>query len=328
MLACDLYNQRRRERNLEAFIVHMSIAWLNLFHTICLKQRIDFRYRKGRRIERVDGEPKTWDLERCVRHCIPATDDPVRANLEFFIRFRNKIEHHFSERQMRNLESLVAAKVQAYVLNFEKLMVAEFGIEASLGENLRFPIFLSSLTEDAVEAAKALYEQVPRRIRGFIDEYDESQSDEVRQSEAYEFRIYLMPKTSSKAKADLAIEFVDLTKMSNEQRGAIENARVIIRDRHVETLNIDRLKAGEVVERLKETYPFFNMSHHVLAWRYYRARPPSNAGDPARTDTRYCVYDRAHRDYLYTGAWVAKLKEELRAEAGVIQRWKAPERAH
>jgi len=116
--------------------------------------------------------------------------------------------------------------------------------------------------------------------------------------------------------------------MSNEQRGAIENARVIIRDRHVETLNIDRLKAGEVVERLKETYPFFNMSHHVLAWRYYRARPPSNAGDPARTDTRYCVYDRAHRDYLYTGAWVAKLKEELRAEAGVIQRWKAPERAH
>jgi hypothetical protein len=59
-----------------------------------------------------------------------------------------------------------------------------------------------------VAAAKAIYERVPKRARSFIDEFDKAQGDDVRQSEAYEFRIYLMPKTSSRAKADLAIEFV------------------------------------------------------------------------------------------------------------------------
>jgi hypothetical protein len=323
LLACDLYNQRRRERNLEAFIVHMAIAWLNLFHAICLKHDVDHIYRRGRRIERVDGEPKTWDLEKCVRHFIPDESDPVRANIEFFIRFRNKIEHRFNEKQMRNLEALVAAKSQAYLLNFEKLLVAEFGERSSLGDDLRFPLFLSSLTDDAVEAAKQIYERVPRRVRSFIDQYDSSQGDDVRHSDSYEFRIYLMPKTSSKAKADLAIEFVDLSKLSEEQRDAIENARVIIRDRHVETANMDRFKAGEVVERLKAVYPGFQMHHHVLAWKKHGIRPASNAADPARTDARYAVYDRAHRDYLFTEAWFSKLAEELRTEPeATIESWR------
>lgn len=324
MLACDLYNQRRRERNLEAFIVHMAIAWLGLFHSICIKQRLDYRYHKGRRIERVDGEPKTWDLQKCIAHFIPDNGDPMRANLEFFIRFRNRIEHRFTERQIRNLEALVAAKAQAYVLNFEKFVVAEFGPEFSLCDSLRFPIFLSSLTEDAVEAAKQIYEQVPRHVRSFIDEYDEAQDDAVRHSEAYEFRIYLMPKMSSRAKADLAIEFVDLSKLSEDQLETIENARVIIRDRHVETVNINRLKAGEVVERLRGVYHAFKMHHHVLAWKHYGIRPASNAANPTHTDARYCVYDRAHRDYLYTAAWVSKLEADLRDKPeDAIRKWYA-----
>jgi hypothetical protein len=322
LLACDLYNQRRRERNLEAFIVHMSIAWLNLFHAICAKNVIDYHYRKGRRIERIDGEPRTWDLERCVTHFVPDRSDPLRANLEFFVRLRNKIEHRFTEKQMRSLEALLAAKAQAYVLNFEKMLVSVFGAKHSLGEYLRFPLFLSSLTEDAVEAAKRIYELVPRRVRSFIDEYDDAQDDSVRRSDAYEFRIYLMPKTASKAKADLAIEFVDLSKMSGEQLEAIENARVIIRDRHVEMVNMNRLKASEVVERLQAICPNFQMHHHVLAWRHHKVRPLTNAADPTRTVARFCVYDRAHRDYLYTEAWVSKLLEELRKDPeGVICAW-------
>jgi hypothetical protein len=322
MLACDLYNLRRRERNLEAFIVHMAIAWLNLFHAICIKQGTDYRYRTGRMIQRVDGEPKTWDLEKCMKHVFPSTSDPVRANLDFFLRFRNKIEHRFSEKQMRNLEALVAAKAQAYVFNFEKMLIAEFGAEASLCDSLRFPIFLSSLTEDAVTAAKKIYERVPRRVRSFVDDYDRSQDEMVRDSEAYEFRIYLMPKTSSRAKADLAIEFVDLAKMSEEQRDTIANARVIIRDRHVETLNLDKMKAGEVVKRLKQTYQGFNMHHHVLAWRYHNVRPSSKSPEHARTDAKYCLYDRPHGDYLYTNAWVAKLEKELLdGPEAAIRRW-------
>ena len=31
LFACDLYNQHRQARSLEAFLVHMGIAWCNLF---------------------------------------------------------------------------------------------------------------------------------------------------------------------------------------------------------------------------------------------------------------------------------------------------------
>jgi hypothetical protein len=29
------------------------------------------------------------------------------------------------------------------------------------------------------------------------------------------------------------------------------------------------------------------------------------------TDSKYCVYDAAHKDYLYTEAWVDKLAKNL-----------------
>ena len=115
---------------------------------------------------------------------------------------------------------------------------------------------------------------------------------------------------------------VDLSKMSGDRLEAIEDARVIIRDRHMEMINMNRLKAGEVVERLTAIWPDFTMHHHVLAWRYHGIRPRRDASDPARTEAKYCVYDRAHRDYLYTDAWVSKLEAELREGGGAaISRW-------
>lgn len=46
--------------------------------------------------------------------------------------------------------------------------------------------------------------------------------------------------------------------------------------------------------------------------RSAKVRPPSGAARPALTETRYCVYDEPHRDYLYTDAWVRKLARDLR----------------
>jgi len=69
------------------------------------------------------------------------------------------------------------------------------------------------------------------------------------------------------------------------------------------------------------------MHHHVLAWRHHEVRPTSNAADPARTDSRYCFYDRAHNDYLYSSAWVAKLEAELEDGEEAVRRWNRGRRA-
>ena len=41
------------------------------------------------------------------------------------------------------------------------------------------------------------------------------------------------------------------------------------------------------------------MYHHTAAWKYFRVRLANN-DKPENTNQAYCVYDDAHKDYLYT----------------------------
>lgn len=311
LLACDLYNDRR-ERNLDAFLAHMMRAWTHLLRAISNKER---------RRTQTHG----WTLAQHLQAYVEDAADPLRANLEFFLGLHARIEHRFNRRRLQFVESIVSGKINALLLNFEKTLVAEFGARWSLADALRFPIFLSSLTHESPELLEEAYERVPASVLRFVETFEQRLDHAVRVSETYDFRIYLMPK-STPTERDLPIEFVDLSKLSAEEAQAVENARVIIRDRHVEALNVNRLKASEVVLRVQSVFPAFSMYHHTLAWRHYGIRPPGNAPDPARTDSRYAVYDRAHHDYLYTEAWVERLKEDLASDPeGVVALWK-PER--
>lgn len=310
LLACDLFNDRR-ERNLDAFLSHMFRAWLHLLRAIAAKEH------RGK-------EASRGDLSTLLTHYVPDAADPLRANIEFLLGLRARIEHRFSRKRLQIIEVLVSGKLHALLLNFERTLTAEFGERQSLASALRFPIFLSSLTEASPELLERTYEQVPHSVLRFIETFEARLSGAVRISEAYDFRIYLMPKASP-AGRDLPVEFVDVSKLSAQEAEAVENARVIIRDRHVEAINVNRLKASEVVSRVQEIFPAFSLYYHTLAWRHFGIRPHGNAPDPAHTDATYCVYDRAHRDYLYTEAWLERLKSALDGSPeAVVASWKPP----
>ena len=49
------------------------------------------------------------------------------------------------------------------------------------------------------------------------------------------------------------------------------------------------------------------MHHHSMAWKHFKIRPAGTSNGPERTNATYCVYDSAHKDYLYTTAWIDKL---------------------
>ncbi len=308
LLACDLFNDRR-ERNLDAFLGHMFRAWLHLLRAIAAKEHW------GREV--VGG-----DLSALLSHYVADAGDPLRANIEFLLGLRVRIEHRFSRKRLQVVEALVSGKLHALLLNFEKTLTAEFGERQSLAGALRFPIFLSSLTNESPELLERTYEDAPHSVLRFIESYEARLDPAVRMSEAYDFRIYVMPKASPSGR-DLPVEFVDVSKLSAEEAEAVENARVIIRDRHVEAINVNRLKASEVVSRVQEMFPAFSLYYHTLAWRHFAIRPHGNAPDPARTDATYCVYDRAHRDYLYTEAWVERIKTALDGSPeAVVASWK------
>lgn len=102
LLAVEFYNTTGERRSLEAFVVHMHLAWLYLLHAELLRDGTDFRYWEARadarrRLVRLDGEPKTWELARCARERWNNDNDPVRRNLEFFIGLRNRIEHRHQD---------------------------------------------------------------------------------------------------------------------------------------------------------------------------------------------------------------------------------------
>jgi hypothetical protein len=316
LLAVDLYNRPSRDRSLEGFIVHMSIAWLYLCHAIFTRDRIDFRYwtkiNRRRQVQREDGEPKTWDLRRSIRELYSDENDPIRRNVEFFVALRNRIEH----RHARMLEPLVAGRVQSLIINFESKLTAEFGTDEGLGSFLRLPIFLSTLTEDAQAAIKTAHRLLPVRLTNFIAAYDAALPEEIRNHPHYEFRLYLLPQLGPKSEADAAIRFVRLEDFDEAGRERIEQGLVIIRNRDAGTPLGDYYRATEVAKAVQERIPWlFNVSNHAAAWKHHGIRPAEGVGDPSKTDRRYCEYVRAVNQWVYTQAWIERLASELQAPA-------------
>ena len=95
-----------------------------------------------------------------------------------------------------------------------------------------------------------------------------------------------------------------------------EKIVAMIKPKEVGVANFGLVKPGRVVSEVaKALGKSFKMHHHIIAYRHFNIRPPKGAPDPKACDVRYCVYDAAHGDYLYTQDWVKKLIAELSSPA-------------
>lgn len=310
ILAIDLYNRSGRQRQLEAFIVHMSLAWLRLLQAKVEHDSGDLftRDKRGRRIRADDGDWRMKPLDTLTSELF-ASNDPRRVGLEFFTGLRNKIEHRYE----KDIAALVAGKTQAHVINYEQTLVEWFGSSESVAEELRFPIFLSSITDDAVEAVKAVAARVPRHVRQWVYDFDANLDPAIASDQRFDFRILLIPQTGTKTTADTAMTFVKLDELDAEQRAVIDQAQTIIRDKQVPVANLDKYIATEVAREVaKRLGHAFTVTDHTSCWKHYGVRPPLDGkSKPEDTDAKYCVWDRIAKRHLYTSAWVKRLAAEL-----------------
>ncbi len=313
LLAVDLFNRVQAPRTLESFIVHMCIAWLYLFHASCQRDDVDYRYidSNGNPMLNQDGSPKLWELAKCVQHFIIDAKDPVRNNIEFFIGLRNTIEHRFKAKEFEALRVIIESKAHAFVRNFEERLIENFGRKESLGQALRFPIFLSTFSDDALETVKRAYARLGAPVRHYIERFRANIGDDVASSSAYDFRVRLVPKTTAAASADVAVEFVRVESLTADEREKLEGRFIAIRDRHVDVVSKDKIKPGQVVNEVRKSLPWFNQYHHQAAARHFKVHPQSGSDKPENTDPRYCVYDEPFRAYVYTKAWAQKLVREF-----------------
>jgi hypothetical protein len=108
-------------------------------------------------------------------------------------------------------------RAHALVINFEQEMVAKFGSEHSLADQLRFPLFVASITaperKDTIKATRAL-----QAAQTVLAAFDAGLDSEVLDDQRYDFRVRLIPMLGPKSAADAAIEFVKLDELNGEER--------------------------------------------------------------------------------------------------------------
>jgi hypothetical protein len=309
-LAVDLYNRIGQERQLEAFVVHMSLGWLKLLqahYEKTGKRRQLYKLKNGRRQRTADGDWLMKSLSALLAEMYGPLD-PIRKNVEFFLGLRHKIEHRYD----RDVAALVAGKTQALVLNYEKEIVRLFTESEGLADELRLPIFVSSITDDAVEAIKQVRSRVPRAVLDYVQDQDAAVDPIVAADSSYEFRLYLIPHTGPASEADAAMTFVRLEDLDAEQREKVDAAMTIIRNKQVPVSNLGSLLPNQVVKRVKtEAQIQFSISDHTRCWQHFEVRSQEGDPHPEHTKSQFCRWDATFKRWVYTEAWVNYLVRKL-----------------
>lgn len=306
LAAVDAYNRPGRKFRTAQFLVMIVIAWTAVFHAIFFKRNIKpwFKLRNGR-FERIDGDPKYWDISYCVNQYYGGSMPPERKNLEFLIGLRNKIEH----RHLPELDPSMYGECQASLLNLEDLIVSEFGAKFGIAEQLAVSLqFSTVIPPEKKRAARALAVNNARSVRDYIETFRGNLPVAVLNSMKYSYNVFLVPKVCNReSSSDASVEFVKVNETSPEELKRLERLNVLIKEKRIPIANLDLFKPSVVVQKINELCQHVvSQNAHSDAWRHFNVRPGSLADRPHECRTEYCVYDEAHGDYLYTQAWINK----------------------
>ncbi|MCL5409868.1 MAG: DUF3644 domain-containing protein [Patescibacteria group bacterium] len=299
--AVSVFNDPRSNFRTGNFTVLMTIAWTALLHSYFEKNKIKYFYKQENgRFIKIDGECKAWELGESVSHIFDE-NDPIRKNIELFIKLRNKIEH----RNLPGIDQELTGECQALVLNFESWLISQYGNESSLIETMFVPIQLTSARRIL---PKTINEQ---KVIEFIKNYRNILIPEVLNSQQYSFKAFLVPKIGNhRSSSDIAIEFVKYDENNPEEMAKYEKAIVAIKDKHIPVANIDLYRPMNVLAELKSKGINKTMHWHTTMWQKFKVRPSFNAKDKTKTKGEYCVYNKAYNDYLYTQKWIELLIKE------------------
>ncbi len=285
----------------------MVIAWTRLFHAYFNSTIGDRYYYKNKgKFLIIDGDRKSWDLGTCIKR-YGILKAPIEKNLHFFISLRNKIEHRHIDK--REVDTLIFGECQAFLYNYETLLIDMFGTQYALNEALVYSLQFSHLrTIKQKEANKSALSKDSSEIVGYIEKYRNELDQEVYNSQEYSIKLIQIPKISNTNRADSAIEFVKWNELSSEDQAAYHKIAVIVKDKRVaiQAANVRRLKPGEVVNKVNTLLnrKVISLNLHVTIYKLFNIRPSFGVEDPFETNAEFCLYDETHKDYVYQDEWV------------------------
>jgi len=329
LLAVEVYNKPRTPFKVENYISLMVIAWTRLLHAYFYYTKGNIFYYKRKnstRYEKVDGERKAWDLKTCINR-YGSLSESIKANLLFFIKLRNKVEHRDINKEDIGLE--IFGECQSLLYNYEKILVEFFGEGYVLNENLAFSLqFSRTRTTEQKIASKKMLSRDIKEVKNFIEKYRSELSEDVFNSQEYSVKLIQIPKVTNNSRKNVpAIEFVNWSNLSDKDKEKYGKLNALIKNKivKIEALNPGKLKAGDVSKRILENTSIKKFGHYNHRCLYYlfSIRPILEENlDAFETNTKYCHYDELHDDYVYQESWAEFLTKIINKKKITKKSWR------
>ena len=300
LVAIDFYNRPGDRRSYSDFIVHLHLAWQDLLLASRMKENRQIYYQAKRKyVKNQDGSRKTFDLSRCLKEEY-AEDNPIKSNLEFFIGLRNRIEHNFED----CLLVVTASEAHACIINYEGELIRRFGDEFTLGNDLKIPIFIHSLQPAEYDYMAEMRRGIPRATRNYITEFMAGLPKETSSDEKFSYRLALMPVKGPKTEADMALTFVNIHELSEDDKLQLmgKEGSVIIAEKFRNVVHGDEMLPKVIAKKVEERIDFkFTLNDFTQlrkSWEIGPARSGDKKGLP-KSET-YCLYSPAFKQFVYT----------------------------
>ena len=259
LTAVQIYNNPTIEFKSGSFIPLLFIGFTSLFHAIFERDNINYEERSTR--VTFDSKPFLFDLTKCIKtynnkyrkkHKKEFLEG-LKINIDFLTPLRNDIEHRYCPLIDLDLYS----SCQRALINFEEVMIKEFGIDNSLKTSLAMSLnFSSKISTESINAIKKHSEENYDYLRKTIKEQLTKLSEEDLNNQHAFFNVFIIPKKVKKESQSSCIEYIHLDKLKDIED--LENKIIsYIPDK-------DKIKGNEVCDKLlpivSAVYKIHNMS--------------------------------------------------------------------
>lgn len=281
--ALAAWNDTSRPFRTGAFATPFLTAWNSLAIAVLHRAGTEWRILKeGKPSKRRNGAERSLDLVTLIDLAFTGEEHAgLRQNLRFWVDIRGAI----ADRSLPALDYPVTPYLQAGVVNFERMLIAEFGEEPRLGQQLSVPLQLSGFHDPEVLNSRARAAlTLPLEVQTVLNRGEKTTPELIAD------KTFLLP-----------VGFV-----AAELSEAIRDER-------------PSLGTKQVVEAVRDRIPFrFSINDHGAVARYLKVRP--DRGQPDRSlDERYCEYVTSYKVYLFNQLWIDRVVDQVSTEAGYLE---------
>ena len=312
LLAIQIYNNPLVTFRTPGYIVHLVIAYTALFHALFERDGIDHWYLDSYgKPKLADGDYKYWELMTCLKEYYRGITTPETENLRLLAGLRNKIEHRF----LPALDIHISGFCQAALLNYERLLVGEFGSYFSLRNNLMLALQITEFSDELNESLRNFQASQYDVLKRYIEDFCRPLSNEIVHSPSFSFRAFLIPKIGNHASSsDIALEFIKFDPTNDEDMKQYEKQVALIKEKRVQVADQGKYLPSDVIREVRKiTGINFKMYDHTRSWKYYQVRTSDE--DPSQCKIKYCQYNEPFKQIIYTDAWIDFLSEKIQDSA-------------